>query len=65
MEGLGGGLFHAGKAAGVWNYLPLTSTEASNGGSFTSAPVYDFMTFRLILSVRRTDVAFQTSVAAV
>jgi len=47
------------------DHLPLTSTEAGNGGSFTSAPVYVFMTCRLILSVRRNDVAFQTSVAAV
>lgn len=47
------------------DHLPLTSTEAGNGGSFTYASLYVFMTCRLILSVRRTDVVFQTSVAAV
>lgn len=47
------------------DHLPLTSTEAGNGESFTSAPVYVFVTCRLILSVHRADVVFQTSVAAV
>jgi hypothetical protein len=61
-----GGCFMRVKLPGCeTDHLPLTSAETKNGGSFTSAPVYVFMTCRLILSVRRTDVAFQTSVAAV
>jgi hypothetical protein len=61
-----GGCFVRVKLPGCeTDHLPLTSAEAKNGGSFTSAPVYVVMTCRQILSVRRTDVAFQTSVAVV